>query len=339
MREGYDDDDDDDEDEIGNTITLDSDTSSVDSGDSFEVDGHPNNGTDGRGSCCSMPDDQERFNIILPLYYTQKPVKKPASVAYRMCSALMCLSLVLRGLGVVLVVSQRVGWWSADYTYAKNLGLMACALIPLWLDCLVVAPATVLVASTVATNLSRMARHARSWVMGAIMWVSELLACSFLQFAGVVDEDISAYALLFPAAGLFVCAIAICVCETLPHDAPSRGYRWCWAAAIWIWRRWPYRWDSALLPGHRLRGGTRFAEPSDAIPLFAIDDDDNESGGGVDEPVFIAAQAAYTERTRQEAPASPPPPPVVVPIEPEQTQNKMSEPAIVTLSDRFGTVF
>lgn len=267
--------------------------------------------------CLCLVDEQARPFVVRPLYYTNRPVKKPASRAYRVCAALMAFSLFLRGLGVVAIVAALLSS-GVRPTYGKGITEMMLVLAPFWLDSLLICPCVLWSAVAMATNMSRLGRHSREWFVGIVMWLSELLACLYLQFSGVWDANVAAYSLLFPATALFICAAVVLIRDCTAHDAPTRGIRCCGGLSAWIWSRWPDRWDSSLLPtdkGGLPRGGGPFA----LVPLFSLDESDDSDecpSREMDEiEVVVVEPIAKTPQLPPESvpPVPPTPPPALPP--------------------------
>lgn len=181
----------------------------------------------------------ERLALILPLYYT-KPVRKPTSGSYRLTTIYLMVSALMLLCTLVLVVGLRNGL-NKPASHGTRVGLTAAALVPTFLNLIVVYPATLAVPIR-HYKLSSMARHSDAWFLGLVAYGCYLAATIAVLVLDMWSKwapgSVCLCLIVYLAAHCAVMAKNITV-----SDAPLRGifgYTWFWRR---VRRQWPDRWD------------------------------------------------------------------------------------------------
>lgn len=225
------------------------------------------------GSGLTEADAPDFSNVLRPIYFAGRAVRKPASPAYRSIRAAQAMSMFLVGCSLIIATSFVLAPLKSK-NYGQGVGYMAAAMTPAMLGLLLEGMVVVHTIWRWRVPFSRMARHSGRWLVGTACYLLVWVAIVAMICLGIRPETNAVVGLV----GGLLCMVmaAYAVIHVPPHDAPSRPLR-LMPRSFWEWlqRTWPERWDPLSASNVEVEDGKYFSL-TDSLGSSSDSDSDNE---------------------------------------------------------------
>lgn len=254
------------------------------------------------GAGFTEADAPDFSNVLRPIYFAGRAVRKPASPAYRTIRAAQSVSLFLVGCSLIIATSFVLAPLKSK-NYGQGVGYMAAAMTPAMVGLLLEGVVVVRTVWRWSVPFSRMARHSERWLVGTIFYLIEWAAIVTMVCLGIRPETNAVVGL----AGGLLCMVlaAYAVMHAPHHDAPSRSLM-LMPRSFWEWlqRKWPERWDPLSASAVEAEEGKYFGLTDSLGSVTDSDGEDGEDDGG---SASVGIEAIEEPQAAKEAEGGKPP--------------------------------